>query len=166
MLTEEINLDEEIKKQETAQQPRPKSRVKQKSQLKFPTQSPFELSDSDLNAPTELGEKRPSSSDFELTPQGAKDDSSGSVVIEPSSSDDFSLELPDDSGVECEDRWLRPEDPRERGDLPVETVGAAHQQAPIAERHRERALFVAVQQADGQRVARLVREHGREQVSA
>src|SRR5262249_31545140 len=92
-LTEEINLDEEIKKQEAAQQSRPKSRVKPKSQLKFPTQSPFELSDSDLDAPTEMDEKRPSSSDFDLTPQGVKPESSGSVVLEPSS-DDFSLELP------------------------------------------------------------------------
>jgi hypothetical protein len=82
-LTEEINLDEEIKKQEAAQQKRPKSRVKPKSELKFPTQSPFELSDSDLNAPTEMGDKRPSSSDFELTPKGPGD-SSGSVVLEPS----------------------------------------------------------------------------------
>lgn len=97
-LTEEINLDEEIKKQEAAQQKRPKSRVKPKSELKFPTQSPFELSDSDLNAPTAQGAKRPSSSDFELTPGGVSDDSSGSVVLEPSS-DDFSLELPDDSAV-------------------------------------------------------------------
>ncbi len=101
-LTEEINLDEEIKKQEAAQQQRPKSRVKPKSELKFPTQSPFELSDSDLDAPTEQGEKRPSSSDFELTPEGVKSsDSSGSLVLEPgsSSSADFSLELPEDSGV-------------------------------------------------------------------
>lgn len=98
-LTEEINLDEEIKKQEAAQQKRPKSRVRPKSELKFPTQSPFELSDSDLNAPTEMGDKRPSSSDFELTPEGAKSDSSGSVVLEPSSSDDFSLDIPDDSAV-------------------------------------------------------------------
>lgn len=97
-LTEEINLDEEIKKQEAAQQSRPKSRVKPKSQLKFPTQSPFELSDSDLDAPTEMDEKRPSSSDFDLTPQSAKPASSGSVVLEPSS-DDFSLELPGDSAV-------------------------------------------------------------------
>lgn len=96
-LTEEINLDEEIKKQEAAQHKRPKSRVKPKSELKFPTQSPFELSDSELTAPTEQGDKRPSSSDFELTPRGP-DDSSGSVVLEPSS-DDFSLELPDDSAV-------------------------------------------------------------------
>jgi hypothetical protein len=97
-LTEEINLDDEIKKQEEAQ-PRPKARVRPKSELKFPTQSPFELSDSDLNAPTEPGEKHPSSSDFELTPEAVKSDSSGSVVLEPSSSDDFSLELPDDSKV-------------------------------------------------------------------
>jgi hypothetical protein len=97
-LTEEINLDEEIKKQEAAQQSRPKSRVKPKSQLKFPTQSPFELSDSDLDAPTEMDEKRPSSSDFDLTPQAVKPESSGSVVLEPSS-DDFSLELPEDSAV-------------------------------------------------------------------
>jgi len=98
-LTEEINLDDEIKKQEASQQQRPKSRVRPKSELKFPTQSPFELSDSDLNAPTELGEKNPSSSDFELTPDAVKSDSSGSVVLEPSSSDDFSLELPEDSKV-------------------------------------------------------------------
>ncbi|MCI0681039.1 MAG: hypothetical protein L0Y71_02955 [Gemmataceae bacterium] len=98
-LTEEINLDEELKKQEAVQQQRPKSRVKPKSQLKFPTQSPFELSESDLNAPTEHGAKRPSSSDFELTPAGVSKDDSGSSEILDSGSDDFSLELPDDSAV-------------------------------------------------------------------
>jgi hypothetical protein len=107
MLTDEINLDEEIKKQEAAQRKQPKSRVRPKQEPKFPTESPFELSDSDINASTEAGPgaKRPSSSDFELTPKGVKDDSSdfdltpakGSSVLEPDSGSDFSLELPDDA---------------------------------------------------------------------
>ncbi|MCS7046872.1 MAG: helix-turn-helix domain-containing protein, partial [Gemmataceae bacterium] len=94
-LTEEINLDEEIKKQEAAQKQTTKARVRPKSELKFPTQSPFELSDSDLNAPTETS-NRPSSSDFELTPQGVKDDSDGSIVLEPSS-DEYQLEASSDA---------------------------------------------------------------------
>jgi hypothetical protein len=103
-LTDEINLDEEIKKQEAAQRKQPKSRVRPKSELKFPSQSPFELSD-DMDAPA--GAKRPSSSDFELTPKAVRDDSSdfdltpakdsGSVVLEPDSADDLSLELPADN---------------------------------------------------------------------
>jgi hypothetical protein len=105
-LTEEINLDEEIKKQETAQQQRPKSRVKPKSELKFAAPSAPAPSDSD--ADKEAAAKHPSSGDFELTPQAVSPDTSdfdlvpsreGSIVIDPISSDDFSLELPDDSAV-------------------------------------------------------------------
>jgi hypothetical protein len=104
MLTDEIDLDQELKKQEAAQKKQPKSRVRPKSEMKFPTQSPFELSDSDVPAPTEAASKHPSSSDFELTPGAprVKDDSSDFDLTpaQPSSADssgDFSLELPDDN---------------------------------------------------------------------
>jgi excisionase family DNA binding protein len=122
MLTDEINLDEELRKEEERlkQAPRPTRKVKPKSQLKFPTTSPFELSDSDVDSPTEHGEAAPpktptskvgkktsglkdDSSDFELS---AKQHDSGNILV-PSDpahpkapvgeGDDFSLEL-DDGG--------------------------------------------------------------------
>lgn len=107
MLTEEINLDEEIRRQEAAQaQQGGPGRVKPRSQVKFASESPFELSDSDLNAPSSASGQglKPDSSDFDLSPQGAPEDSSdfdlsplqGSAV---GGSDDFSLELPPDDSV-------------------------------------------------------------------
>src|SRR5262249_28219536 len=101
LLTEEINLDEELLKQEL--EPKPQAKVKPKSKLpKFPQSSPFELSESGLNlgqppAPAPAapeptppaGELSDSSSDYELTVPGAPTDSS----------EDFSLELPDDSDL-------------------------------------------------------------------
>ncbi len=117
MLTEEINLDEEIKKQEAALQ-QPQSRVKPKSKIHFPTTSPFELSESDVDSPSStgsqsgssLGSEEPNdSSDFDLVPApSAKesdfdlspaDSGSGSVLLEPDQGDDFSLELPDDGAA-------------------------------------------------------------------
>jgi excisionase family DNA binding protein len=111
MLTEEINLDEEIKKQQEADQDKPKTKVKAKSSE--PAPSPFELSETDLDMPVELkdgaGPKTPvkaegeDSSDFELNAQ--RDGSSdfdlvpaedGSIQLEGDSSD-FSLEASDDS---------------------------------------------------------------------
>ncbi len=105
LLTDEIDLDEEIKKQEQTQKRQPKSRVRPKSELRFPSQSPFELSDSDINQPTEASDEHPSSSDFELSPAAHSDSSDfdlsppkeESAVLETDSGDDFSLELPDDS---------------------------------------------------------------------
>lgn len=108
MLTEEINLDEEIRRQEAAQKSQESpGRVKPRSQVRFPSESPFELSDSDLNAPSSAQKAglSPDSSDFDLTPQVAPDDSSDfelTPVQEQGAlggSDDFSLELPPDDSV-------------------------------------------------------------------
>lgn len=110
MQTEEINLDEEIRKQEAApRQPQPK--VKAKSKLQFPTTSPFELSDSDLDQPSAPGshaKPKPDSSDFDLSP-AKKPDSSDIELTPPGDSglhlepgmdeSDFSLELPDESAL-------------------------------------------------------------------
>ncbi|MBI2804075.1 MAG: helix-turn-helix domain-containing protein [Planctomycetes bacterium] len=117
LLTEEINLDEEILKQQSREIDQPSTKVKAKSALKLPTSSPFELSDSDLELPAELkdaGPKTPvksatgqDSSDFELTAQGAgsEDGSSdfdlvpaadGSILLEGESKD-FSLEASDEN---------------------------------------------------------------------
>src|SRR5262245_46319866 len=83
MLTEEINLDEELKKHPTP--PMPQAKVKPKSKLpKFPQSSPFELSEVHPEPPAPA---KPDSSDYDLTPGPKAGDSS----------DDFSLELPDDS---------------------------------------------------------------------
>jgi excisionase family DNA binding protein len=115
MLTEEINLDEEIKRQQEREKEKDQkaTRVKAKSELKFPTSSPFELSDSDLEMPPELhqdaGATTPvktetvpaDSSDFELTAQNNPENGSsdfdlvpaneGGLLLEDDSSD-FSLE--------------------------------------------------------------------------
>jgi hypothetical protein len=116
MLTEEINLDEEILKQQEVEKDKPSTKLKAKSELKFPTSSPFELSDSDLRMPEELdqgGPKTPAqaksdaadSSDFDLAAQEKQEGSSdfdlvpgddGSIVLEGESKD-FSLEVADDS---------------------------------------------------------------------
>ncbi len=120
LLTEEINLDEELRKQEALSQQKPQAKVKPKSKLpKFPSVSPFELSQSQLQMPaSKPGEPpKPDSSDFDLTPSSPKPDSSdydltpgkektpsssdfdlGSGEVS-SSSEDFSLELPDESGI-------------------------------------------------------------------
>jgi hypothetical protein len=95
MLTEEINLDEELKKQEDAQRRQTKStRVKPKSELRMPPSSPFELSEADLDAPSAPGDAPTisDSSDYELVPgpDGA---------ASPDSSSDFSLEVPEETSV-------------------------------------------------------------------
>jgi hypothetical protein len=128
MLTDEINLDEELKKEEERIKKlkgRP-SKVKLKSELRFPTTSPFELSDSDVGGPVAKQVAQAAgapaapagsdSSDFDLAaaaPEGSSDfdlaaakggDSSNfdlaAIKAEaPSaggSDDDFSLELSDD----------------------------------------------------------------------
>jgi excisionase family DNA binding protein len=97
-LTEEINLDEELKKDEAKRKaktglPKPKTH-----HTAPPKKEEFSLSDSDLNlAPVEEGESSPvqntdSSSDFDLTPA-----SESSSPLELGSSDDFRLEVPDDA---------------------------------------------------------------------
>lgn len=111
MHTEEINLDEEIRKQEAALK-QPQAKLKQKSKIQFPTTSPFELSESDVGSPSAQSkpaakppkEESPAdSSDFNLTPLKADDAPTASGTgQEPSSSDDFSLELPDDSALGAE----------------------------------------------------------------
>jgi hypothetical protein len=128
MLTEEINLDEEIAKQQEAEKDQPSTKLKAKSQLKFPTTSPFELSDSDLELPSELkgkpaGPKTPrtpkkqkaeasDSSDFDLAavkePQEGSSDfdlvpeSNGNIQLEGEESD-FSLEVDDGEQPVLED---------------------------------------------------------------
>lgn len=117
-LTEEINLDEEILKQQQQDKDKPSTKLKPKSELKLPGVSPFELSDSDLELPAleQGGEKTPvraradsedssdfdlqahapkreeGSSDFDLTPA---DD--GSVLLEGGDSSDFSLQVGNES---------------------------------------------------------------------
>jgi excisionase family DNA binding protein len=127
MLTDEINLDEEVRKDEERKKAAGKksTTIKPKSELKFPTTSPFELSDSDVGAPSEqLTVEQPApakddSSDFEIA--AAKDDSSNfelaplkedssnfdlvsgsdaTVPVPTGSDDDFSLELADDESVD------------------------------------------------------------------
>jgi excisionase family DNA binding protein len=125
MMTDEINLDEEIRKEEERlekEKPKRPSKVKPKSELKFPTTSPFELSDSDIDdARQSAGGLKDDSSDFDMAPlkedssnfdlpvstdsssevPALKDDSSGNFKLTPeradegSGSDDFSLELDD-----------------------------------------------------------------------
>jgi excisionase family DNA binding protein len=99
LLTEDINLDEELKKQESLSQQKPQAKVKPKSKMpKFPTSSPFELSESQMK-PAPAAPK-PDSSDFDLTP--AKPDSSDfdlSPGSSDSSSDDFSLDVPEESDI-------------------------------------------------------------------
>jgi excisionase family DNA binding protein len=97
-LTEEINLDEELKKDEARRKaktgmPKPKAR-----QPEPPKKEAFELSDPELNLAPVEEEQTPaaqgtdSSSDFDLTPA-----SESSSPLELGSSDDFKLEVPDDS---------------------------------------------------------------------
>ena len=115
-LTEEINLDEEILKRQEEEKDKPSTKLKAKSELKLPTTSPFELSDSDLEMPSEFkesGVKTPKqaksdpadSSDFDLAAQGAKpeDDSSdfdlGAQGAKKDDSSDFDLAPAEDGTV-------------------------------------------------------------------
>jgi uncharacterized cupredoxin-like copper-binding protein len=120
-LTEEINLDEEIQKQQALLKDQPSTKMKAKSELRLPTGSPFELSDSDLELPSELkkhaGPKTPKvakssehdSSDFDLAAQTANDEGSsdfdlvpssdGSILLEASGNTDFSLDPGDSEQV-------------------------------------------------------------------
>jgi len=106
LLTEEINLDEEIRKQEAAAKHHPTpSKLRPKSNLKFPTASPFELPDADLERPSSvMPSKGPEdSSDFDLSvpPSAVLQDDSSDFDVAPlkDDSDDFSLELPAEESV-------------------------------------------------------------------
>lgn len=103
-LTEEINLDEEIQKQQERDKDKPSTKLKAKSELKLPpAASPFELSDSDLELPSELksksGPKTPKkaeasdSSDFELTASAKKDDTSSEFDVSSKESKDGSSDF-------------------------------------------------------------------------
>jgi hypothetical protein len=119
LLTEEIDLDAELKaaEAEKAKAPQKKRLSKAKpAQPPLPTTSPFELSDADVQAPPPASEESPSvdesSSDFDLTPAGAADSS----PIPPDDSDEvrlgeltgsasksgISLQDPADSGISLE----------------------------------------------------------------
>src|SRR5262249_3366352 len=87
LLTEEIDLDAEIRKAEEAAQakkPDPDARALPKPKApEFPTTSPFELSETDLKIPVpqqppqgKKGPRAPDSSEFDLTPGTAPDSSS------------------------------------------------------------------------------------------
>jgi excisionase family DNA binding protein len=79
LVTEEIDLDAEQRRAaEKAKTKGSKSRMKRAdAKPPLPTESPFELSDADLDAPPAEGKKKPdSSSDFELTPAAELSDSS------------------------------------------------------------------------------------------
>jgi hypothetical protein len=111
MLTEEINLDEELRRQEAAraqgQPPQAKVRPRKPTQQpSLPTTSPFELSESQVTQPPEeVVETSPveeSSSDFELTPAS---ESSSPLEI---TSDEFKVELPE-SGVGLGQTPAKPE---------------------------------------------------------
>jgi excisionase family DNA binding protein len=110
LLTDEIDLDAELKKQEEKRKPKVKAR--KPAPPPPPKASPFELSEPELEMPepsaarapgadssdmelTPAGESpiEPSSSDFDLTPAGK------SPIEPPSAEDDFRLELPDDDAI-------------------------------------------------------------------
>ncbi|MCI0461032.1 MAG: helix-turn-helix domain-containing protein [Gemmataceae bacterium] len=111
-MTEEINLDEELRRQEQGKQRQAKVRPKAPKPQQ-PATSPFELSEDDLSLPgdSQVPGVKPDTSDFELTP--AKEPSSplepgssdfeltpaGASPLEPTSDEEFHLEVPDDSSV-------------------------------------------------------------------
>jgi excisionase family DNA binding protein len=112
LLTEEINLDEELKKDEAQREAQMQQAKLRPKEPQFPKTSPFELSETGLGLPDdELGvpevkdAKEDTSSDFDLTPAKEKDPSSdfdltpageSSSPLELGSSDDFRLEVPDE----------------------------------------------------------------------
>jgi excisionase family DNA binding protein len=119
LLTEEIDLDAEIRKAEEAARakksdPAAKALPKAKKQPEFPATSPFELSELDMKVDLPRGDsqktpkpKSPSSSDFILTPEKAPDSSSDfelTPAAEDASpidlgSDEFELEVGEESAV-------------------------------------------------------------------
>jgi excisionase family DNA binding protein len=105
LLTEEINLDEELKKDESRRRAELKQAKKRGTPAPdFPKTSPFELSESDLDLSPVSDKELPQvkdldgSSDFDLTPAAES-----SSPLELGSSDDFKLEVPDDDEVTLAD---------------------------------------------------------------
>jgi len=102
LLTEEINLDEELKKDEARRQQQ--LAQAKKRQPEAPKASPFELSESDLELEPINEQQLPQvkdpdgSSDFDLTPAG-----DSSSPLELGSSDDFQLEVVDDDDALADD---------------------------------------------------------------
>jgi hypothetical protein len=102
MLTEEIDLDAELKAAEArkAKAP-PKKRLSkaQPTQPALPTTSPFELSEADVGPPAAPADEAPSvdesSSDFDLTPASAE----GLSPLEPSSGEMSPLQADDSDEV-------------------------------------------------------------------
>ena len=127
MLTDEIDLDADLKKQEQAEKPQVKSRVSQAKQQQqkpaSPVQSPFELTESGMS-PRKPSEEEAvptlpdSSSDFELTPVG-----DSQSPLELGSSDEFELALPDDAveigqeplGLKGKDSGINLSNPADKG---------------------------------------------------
>jgi hypothetical protein len=103
-LTEEINLDEELKKDEARRQAEVKQAKQRGVAPDFPKTSPFELSESDLELEPVSEKQLPQvkdpdgSSDFDLTPAAES-----SSPIELGSSDDFKLEVPEDDEITLAD---------------------------------------------------------------
>jgi excisionase family DNA binding protein len=96
MLTDEINLDEELLKADAKKKPLPQSKLRPKTKRapEFPTTSPFELAEEPADADAGPGDALDSSSDFELTPMGES-----SSPLDSASDDEFRLELPDDEDI-------------------------------------------------------------------
>jgi hypothetical protein len=121
LLTEEINLDEELKRDEAQREAQVQQAKLRAKEPEFPKTSPFELSEADLDLPpvTEPDESPKAqappqdSSDFELTPMSEQQDGSSDFDLTPSSesssplelgsSDDFRLEVPDDDETTLQD---------------------------------------------------------------
>jgi excisionase family DNA binding protein len=116
LLTEEINLDEEIRKQEAALQQQSKTRFKPKSQVKLtPPNSPFELSEHDFDEPSGSQAKSKThedSSDFDLTPAAPDEDFSldlsedalgGEPGVLSGPASGVNLAKPGDSGISLEE---------------------------------------------------------------
>lgn len=114
LLTEEINLDEEIRKQEAALQRQSKTRFKPKSQVKLtPPSSPFELSEHDFDEPAPAkGKTHEDSSDFDITPGGTDEDFSldlsedalgGEPGVLSGPASGVNLAKPGDSGISLEE---------------------------------------------------------------
>jgi hypothetical protein len=104
LLTEEINLDEELKKDEARRDEQLRQAKGRPTGPQFPQTSPFELSESDLELAPVSEQPLPqvkdpdNSSDFDLTPAAES-----SSPLELGSSDDFKLEVPDDDEVTLAD---------------------------------------------------------------
>jgi hypothetical protein len=112
ILTEEINLDEELKKDEAQRQAQMQQAKLRPKEPQFPKTSPFELSEADLDLPAAEQPPLPQvkeedSSDFELTPAKEQEQdrssdfdltpaSESSSPLEPTTSDEFRLEVPDE----------------------------------------------------------------------